>query len=181
MVSTKSMARLAVSTLFIAGLAACTSTQPIDETPDADIIEQPSGSDVDSGTGSTGIDFGGVDDGSDGSLSVPAERTIYFDFDRAEVRSDVRSVLDGHAKYLSANPQARVIVEGHADERGTVEYNLALGEHRANSVKRYLTVQGVSSSQLEVVSFGEERPAKIGSGESSWAANRRVELVYQSY
>ena len=179
MMTKNMMIKLAASTLLLAGLVGCSSTQPIDETPDADVIDQPSGADVD-GTGTTGIDLGGVNDG-DTNVNVPAQRTVYFDFDRSEVRSDVRDVLDGHAKYLAVNPQARVIVEGHADERGTVEYNLALGEHRAHAVKRYLTVQGVSANQLEVVSFGEERPAKIGSGESSWAANRRVELVYQSY
>ena len=86
--------------------------------------------------------------------------------------------LRGHAKYLVANPSANVVLEGHADERGTREYNMALGERRAKAIARVLTVNGVSSSQIELVSFGEEKPAVMGHNESSWAQNRRVELKY---
>lgn len=108
------------------------------------------------------------------------QTTVYFGYDRSEIRPEFKDVLNAHAEYLVANPQASIALEGHCDERGTVEYNLALGERRANTVKRYLVVQGVNPSQLESVSFGEERPAVMGSDETSWAKNRRTELNYQA-
>jgi len=108
------------------------------------------------------------------------QTVVYFGFDRSEIRPEFKDILNAHAEYLVANPQARVVLEGHCDERGTVEYNLALGERRADTVKRYLVVQGVNPSQLESVSFGEERPAMMGSDESSWAKNRRTEINYQA-
>ena len=85
-----------------------------------------------------------------------------------------------HSQYLAANSSARVVLEGHADERGTVEYNLALGERRALSVSRFLQANGTSASQIETVSFGEERPALMGHSDASWSKNRRVEIKYQS-
>ena len=106
---------------------------------------------------------------------------IYFDFDQSTFRAEYREVLNGHAAYLAANPGARIVLEGHADERGTREYNMALGERRGNSVSRYLVVQGVSVDAIEVVSFGEERPVNEGHDEASWSENRRVEIRYVSY
>ncbi len=108
------------------------------------------------------------------------QTVVYFGFDRSEIRPEFKDILNAHAAYLVANPQARVVLEGHCDERGTVEYNLALGERRANTVKRYLVVQGVNPSQLESVSFGEERPAVVGSDDSAWSKNRRTEINYQA-
>jgi len=108
------------------------------------------------------------------------QKVIYFGYDRAEILPEFKEVLNAHAKYLVANPQTSIVFEGHCDERGTVEYNLALGERRANSVKSYLVVQGVSPSQLDSVSFGEERPAVIGSEESIWSQNRRAEINYRT-
>ncbi len=105
---------------------------------------------------------------------------VYFGYDRAEIRPEFKDVLNAHAQYLVANPQARIVLEGHCDERGTVEYNLALGERRANTVKRYLIVQGANPGQLESVSFGEERPIMIGSDDATWAKNRRAEIKYQA-
>ena len=90
-------------------------------------------------------------------------------------------MLNGHAAYLAQNPGARIVLEGHADERGTREYNMALGERRGNSVSRYLVVQGVSVDAIEVVSFGEERPVNEGHDEASWSENRRVEIRYVTY
>lgn len=107
-------------------------------------------------------------------------RVVYFDFDRYDIRYDSEAVLAAHAAYLSANPAARVRVEGHADERGTREYNMALGERRAKAAAAYLTSRGASSSQIEVISYGEERPVALGHEESSWAQNRRAELQYTS-
>lgn len=106
---------------------------------------------------------------------------IYFDFDQATIKAEFRTALNGHAAYLSQNPSARIVLEGHADERGTREYNIALGERRGNAVSRYLVVQGVSVDAIEVVSFGEERPVNAGHDSSSLAENRRVEVRYINY
>ena len=102
-----------------------------------------------------------------------------FDFDQAIVRRAGHSELNKHASALAGDRYLRVRVEGHADERGTREYNLALGERRADAVRAYLVSQGASNSQIEVISYGEEKPIVSGKNESSWAKNRRVELVYR--
>ena len=106
---------------------------------------------------------------------------IYFDFDQSTIKAEFRTALNGHAAYLSQNPTAKIVLEGHADERGTREYNIALGERRGNAVSRYLVVQGVSVDAIEVVSFGEERPVNSGHDSASWAENRRVEIRYINY
>ena len=106
---------------------------------------------------------------------------IYFDFDQSTIKPEFRSALNGHAAYLSQNPSAKIVLEGHADERGTREYNIALGERRGNAVSRYLVVQGVSIEAIEVVSFGEERPVNSGSDSASLSENRRVEVRYVNY
>lgn len=105
-------------------------------------------------------------------------RTIYFEFDRDEIKPEFRDLVAGHGKFLAANPGMRVRLEGHADERGSREYNIGLGERRAQAVKQALLLQGAGASQLTTVSYGEERPAATGSDEESWALNRRVEIVY---
>ena len=102
--------------------------------------------------------------------------TIYFDFDRFDIRADARPVLRGNAAAIS-DASGKVTIEGHCDERGSAEYNLALGERRANAVKRYLVDLGVSSSKLRTVSFGEERPAVQGHDESAWRYNRRADFA----
>jgi peptidoglycan-associated lipoprotein len=107
-----------------------------------------------------------------------AQRVIYFDFDNAEIRPEYRPVLAAHAQYLATGPSMKVRLEGHADERGSREYNIGLGERRAQAVRRALMLQGTGDSQLVTVSYGEERPAESGSDEAAWAKNRRVELVY---
>ena len=105
--------------------------------------------------------------------------TFYFDFDQAIVKRSGFDVLNMHARALNIDSSLRLRVEGHADERGTREYNIALGERRANAVRSYLVARGASRSQIEVISYGEEKPAVLGGGESSWAQNRRVELKYR--
>ncbi len=102
---------------------------------------------------------------------------FYFDFDQSVVKPDARAALEAHARNLTQNG-GRVVLEGHGDERGTREYNLALGERRSEAIARYLSVLGVSSQQIETVSYGEERPASLGHDESAWSMNRRVELRY---
>jgi peptidoglycan-associated lipoprotein len=126
--------------------------------------------------------------GADGQLAAsplddPASplsrRTIYFEFDSSQVAEEYLDLIAAHGKYLADNPQRRMRVEGHADERGSREYNVGLGERRAKAVERLLRFQGVGSDQIEVVSFGEELPVAFGHDEAAWRLNRRVELVYE--
>ncbi|MBE0435024.1 MAG: peptidoglycan-associated lipoprotein Pal [Methylomicrobium sp.] len=108
-----------------------------------------------------------------------SKSTIYFMYDSSQVQQDFIPVIAAHAQYLLSHPTRRLTLEGHADERGSSEYNIALGEQRAKSVARMMKVQGVSESQLQVVSYGEEKPAVDGHDESAYQLNRRVELLYQ--
>lgn len=112
--------------------------------------------------------------------SMLADRTIYFDFDKNDIKGEFRDVIKAHADFLAGNPSAKVSIEGHADERGTREYNIGLGDRRSNAVRQLLVLQGASSSQVDTISYGEERPAALGHDESSWSQNRRAEIVYTS-
>jgi peptidoglycan-associated lipoprotein len=114
----------------------------------------------------------------DDPRSPLAQRLVYFEFDSSEVRSEFRSTVSAHARYLSQNTGAAVTLEGHADERGSREYNLALGERRANAVRSLLLAEGAAGAQIQTVSYGEEKPAAAGHDESAWSQNRRVEIVY---
>ncbi len=109
--------------------------------------------------------------------SALATKVFYFDFDVAEFRSADRDVLTYHARDLAANPSKRIRLEGHADERGTREYNLALGERRSNAIMNYMIVNGAARNQVETVSYGEERPADRGATEAAYQRNRRVEII----
>jgi peptidoglycan-associated lipoprotein len=102
---------------------------------------------------------------------------VFFDTDRYDLRPDAQATLQALAAWLNANPQVTLTIEGHADERGTREYNLALGERRANSVRQYLVSLGTNGNRLAVISYGEERPEALGSDEASWARNRRAVFV----
>ena len=115
---------------------------------------------------------------NDGSMGVGASgRVVYFDFDSFVVKDEFRPVVEGNAKALTADRKLRVSVEGHTDERGGREYNLALGQKRSEAVVKALTLLGANEAQLEAVSFGKERPAAQGSDEMAWAKNRRAEIV----
>jgi peptidoglycan-associated lipoprotein len=107
-----------------------------------------------------------------------AKRVIYFDFDKSEIKPEFAVVVSAHARNLTSHPNLKMKLEGNTDERGTREYNIGLGERRAQAVRRALMLQGVAESQLITVSFGAERPAVEGDDEGAWAQNRRVELVY---
>jgi peptidoglycan-associated lipoprotein len=106
-------------------------------------------------------------------------RVIYFEYDSAKVSDESLAVLETHGNFIAGNGNVSVRLEGHADERGSREYNIALGDRRAQSVRRILLFQGASSDQLETISYGEEQPAVLGHEESAWSQNRRVELVYE--
>jgi len=106
-------------------------------------------------------------------------KVIYFDYDSFVVKAEFQNAIEGHAQFLKNNPRAKVSLEGHTDERGGREYNLALGQKRADSVRQSLSLLGVSSAQIESVSFGEEKPAIQGSDESAFSKNRRTEFFYK--
>jgi len=112
------------------------------------------------------------------SDALLAKRKIYFDFDKSEIKKEFLAIIEAHGQYLAEHPNARVALQGNTDERGTREYNMALGERRAKAVRRFLAAQGASFSQIEVISYGEERPVSRGHDEDSWALNRRVDIVY---
>jgi len=116
-----------------------------------------------------------------GDTAGPANvsRLVYFDYDSFELKAEARPVIEAHARFLRSNPSRRVSLEGHTDERGGREYNLALGQKRAESVRRALQLLGVADNQMEAVSFGKEKPAIPGSDEAAWAQNRRVEIAYR--
>ena len=109
--------------------------------------------------------------------AVAGLKDAYFDFDDASLREDAKAALDGNAKYLEAHSSANVVIEGHCDERGSVEYNLALGEKRARAAKDYLTSYGINASRLTTISYGKERPFDTGHTEEAWAQNRRAHFV----
>ena len=131
------------------------------------------------GTGTdTGSNTGGVVPGSqqDFIANVSSDR-IFFDFDQYNVDAQDQATLQSQAQWLARNPAVRVTLEGHADERGTRDYNIALGERRANAAKNYLATLGVDPSRIQVMSYGKERPAALGSNEEAWAQNRRAVTV----
>lgn len=137
-----------------------------------------SGSEMGSGSG-----FGSMGGGLGPEFSDPSnplsKQTIYFMLDSSQVQQEFVPVVAAHSQYLLANPGQHIVLEGHGDERGSREYNIALGEQRAKAVASMMKVQGVGEGQLEIVSYGEEKPAAFGHDESSWQLNRRVELVYK--
>ncbi|KIF80963.1 peptidoglycan-associated lipoprotein Pal [Noviherbaspirillum autotrophicum] len=110
---------------------------------------------------------------------VLAKRSVYFDFDSYIVKDEFKPVVEAHAKYLGSNKGRKIVIQGNTDERGGREYNLALGQKRAEAVRKSLATLGVSESQMEAVSFGKEKPKATGSDEASWAENRRADIVYQ--
>lgn len=182
-----------IALLFSAGVfAGCSTTgesmgeggydsdvAPIDQ-------EQEQGSTVYGGGDEDGISSSSMTDEERMQARQQAEQealrevtTFYFDFDTSEIKPEARDVLMAHARYLSNNPGQNVRLEGHGDERGSKEYNLAIGERRADAVQRFLIVNGASRGQMETISYGEEKPAVMGASESAWAQNRRVELVFE--
>lgn len=180
---THHLPQAALAVLAAAVLAACSST-PLDEN------KAP----VESRTAGTGSSAGagGTTGGAAQSRVVPVDinktdnaaltnlpRVVYFDFDSFVVKDEFRSVVETNAKALSADAKRKVSIEGHTDERGSREYNLALGQKRAEAVAKSLALLGAKDTQMEAVSFGEERPAVQGSDEAAWAKNRRAELVYR--
>ena len=153
-------------------LGACRSSGDMDEGDNGDMTDtRPAAT---TGTGSAPTRLSAEEMAREEALRT---RVFYFDFDVSQFRPADRETLTYHARDLANNPNKRIRLEGHADERGTREYNLALGERRANGIRDYLIVNGASRSQIETVSYGEERPARSGTTEEAYQLNRRVEIV----
>ncbi len=110
--------------------------------------------------------------------NILSKRSVYFDFDSFSIKEDFKSVVEAHGKFLAGNPERKVIIQGNTDERGGSEYNLALGQKRAEAVRRALSLAGARDSQMEAVSFGKEKPKASGNSEEAWAQNRRADIVY---
>lgn len=178
----KSMLQVLFVLLLASALAACaTATRPGEEEgmpPDA---RDPSAGATDPGVETMPLDPEGrlLADALDDPDSPLSDRVIYFEFDRSDIKAEYEHVIIAHGQFLANNPNVQVRAEGHTDERGTREYNLGLGERRAQSVQRMLMLQGARAEQIRVISYGEEVPAAFGRDEESWAMNRRVELVYE--
>jgi peptidoglycan-associated lipoprotein len=169
---------LVVLLIACLGLAGCKTKPPKTEAP-------PPASEVGANSqanGAGGANAAGQNAGDDETAGpqagLLAKRVIYFDFDSSEIKGEGTDIAGAHAKYLANNPNARVRLEGHTDDRGSREYNIGLGERRAQSVRRALLLQGATEAQLSTVSYGAERPAVAGHDEAAWAKNRRVEIVY---
>jgi len=173
---------LAVAALVFAG---CTSPQMKSEGEAAPVVETGAAGQQGAGEAGEGAQTSGMSEGA-GWTGSPLEdpqsplynKVIYFDFDRSEIRAEYRDVVIAHGQYLASNMTAMITIEGHCDERGSREYNIGLGERRANAVKQLLIAQGASTDQITVVSYGEERPAVMGSDENAWSQNRRAVLAY---
>ena len=169
------------------GLAACGGGPARQETEPAPVVEGGGLGEAGGARGGYGAETAGARRGGawagqalQGGEAAPLDtRTIYFEFDRSDILPEYYDVLRAHAARLIREPGARMVVEGHADERGSREYNIALGERRANAVVDFLEAEGVAGSQLATVSYGEERPLDPGHDESAWSVNRRAELTYE--
>lgn len=174
--------------LLLVLLAACGGQSGTTKQDDEDLFGAYGGDDAAEESATSGMGGDGVESGSEfgadagGAMAGPGadleNRVVYFEFDRSDVPGDYVALLQAHGEYLAANPGSQVRLEGHADERGSREYNIGLGERRAQAVRQLLLLQGAAADQLSTVSYGEERPAVLGSDDEAWSLNRRVELVY---
>ena len=188
------MRKWIIAAFMIAAIAGCASTGSEDAAPIED--KAPAATAPGAGTGATTsgattAPIGGVSGvaGGPGSGATSAaalkdprnilsKRNIYFDYDQFVVKDEYKAIVEAHAKYLQANRGARAIIQGNTDERGTREYNIALGQKRADAVKNLMLLLGATEIQIETVSFGKEKPRREGHDESSWAENRRADIVH---
>lgn len=172
--------RILLALVIALAISGCKTTKPETDTTPAATDTTDSTSKAGEVTTSAAPDPRDYSDARnfDNSESLLSKRVIYFDFDKSEVKSEYRAIIAAHATYVSNHSSARVTLEGHADERGTREYNLGLGERRGNGVSGLLSAAGAMGGQLDTVSYGEERPVCRVSDESCWWQNRRVEIVY---
>lgn len=172
--------KVLMTVVMLLALSAC-STQDVKDDGSAAVDDQTGGDAATSGVTTSGVDQLGEINGIaiDQDSSPDYVRTVYFEYDSSEVRSEFIPLINAHGQLLASDSSRRVVLEGHADERGSREYNIALGERRAISVRRLLLGSGANSSQIRTLSYGEERPAVVGHDESAWSKNRRVEIRYE--
>ena len=171
--------RIALAILFITGfvLSGCTTTpKPVATSPTQASASQPAPTTSAAAQAQTPASPIGRDPRAQ-SGSPLADRVFYFEFDSAGVRSDYLAALTAHAKFLLSS-KLRMRIEGHADQRGSAEYNMALGQKRGDAIRRAMTVLGATNSAIETISFGESKPAVVGTDETAWSKNRRVEIRY---
>lgn len=171
--------------LAAAMLAGCASGVKLDEVPVEDRGAGATGAGAGGAAGGTGVGKGNVaqvDLGSTGNgtaAAASAARVVYFDYDSFVIKPEFQGLIETHARFLKADRKRKVVIEGHTDERGGREYNLALGQKRSEAVRRALGLQGVEDAQTEAVSFGKEKPAATGSDEVAMAQNRRAEMAFR--
>ena len=168
---------LFVTALLAALLAGCSSGVKLSDVP----VEDKSASATGLGDGqnnASGVTNVVADKAGNGIGPIGVSHVVYFDYDSFVIKAEARPIIENHARFLQANKQRKAMLEGHTDERGGREYNLALGQKRAEAVQRALVLLGVPDSQVEAVSYGKEKPAAEGADEASYAKNRRVELKY---
>jgi len=177
------MKKFLVAAAMAALLAGC-STQPA--APVEDQSAAAAAAAAKDGAATSGTTTSGVSGSATGTGANPlkdpnnilSKRSIYFEFDSFVVEDKYKGQIDAHAKYLSGNRSAKVTLQGHTDERGSREYNIALGQKRADAVKRAMTLMGVQDVVIETISYGKEKPKREGHDEAAWAENRRVDIVY---
>jgi len=159
-------------------LSACSSPVKLNEAP---VVEKPAvvapAAPVADSRDVRPVETGAVDPLND-PKGVLAKRSVYFDYDSYVVRDDGKPVVESHAAYLNKNKGRKILIQGNTDDRGSTEYNLALGQKRAEAVRKAMAALGVSEGQMEAVSLGEEKPKAMGTGEAVWAENRRADIVY---
>ena len=172
------MKKIVVSIVLLNLLAACASQQPKAPVEEAPVTKAPAAAPAPVATAPAPVAHADVDPLND-PTSILAKRSVYYPFDVAVVQDNDKPTVQAHAKYLSEHGNRNVRLEGNCDERGSNEYNLGLGQRRADGVKKMLMVGGVNSAQLESVSYGEEKPRASGHDETSWAQNRRTDLNYK--
>jgi peptidoglycan-associated lipoprotein len=160
-------------------LAACGSSVKLDESPKVEDRTAGTPTTTTTDTRTVAPVTATTTDPLNDPQGILAKRSVYFDYDSFIVKDEFKPVVEAHAKYLAANKGRRIIIQGNTDERGGREYNLALGQKRAEAVLRSLSLLGVSDTQMEAVSLGEEKPKALGSDEATWAENRRADIVYQ--
>lgn len=170
------MKKLLVPALLAALLAACSST-PTNDT-EADVVK-PLNPPLTSKPVELGGPTGTLPTELTDKASILSSRSIYFDYDKFEVKDQYKALVGAHGKYLNGHRDFKVLVQGNTDERGSVEYNLALGQKRAEAVKRTLVLLGAREDQVEAVSLGEEKPKAVGHNEAAWAENRRADILYR--
>ena len=177
------MKRVFLGLLMAVFLAGCSSVKlddvPVEDKSASAVSQAPGGGGGGAATESRVAPVAADEAGGTAAGPANVARIVYFDYDSYAIKSEFQSLIDAHSRFLKANRARRVAIEGHTDERGGREYNLALGQRRAEAVRRALGLLGVPDNQIEAVSFGKEKPAVPGSDESAWARNRRAEIVYR--